>query len=542
MNLSHNFRTKNNYLRFSFDAALVIVLCLVGYLYTSNIGEFLDIGLYDESVYLNRGVHIWDVFPDPQGAPIYAIWYFLLSLIQQDTLSLYYMNYKVMTTLLPVMFYIALRSYRVSWVLAFILSIGLLYSAANFPVWPKVSHFAIILLLFGFSIAALCSRKVNKAAVMLVTTLLVSYVRPEVFLSFVLLAALFSFLFFKTIRGAPVYGSTLLLVVLVLTAILVISLGTPMGSGGRSMVAFGQHYSLNWVRWNADKRDPWTSWGDIVESEFGEVSSPAQAVARNPSAVLRHVASNLMVLPSTIWSMFGNPHPPNSRLSLAIAVCLLLTGAFGAVSLRKQTPLRYMAQLSENWRSSYVTSISVVAIVLPGIISIIFIYPREHYVLIVGVFFVFLVAVLFGRQMSTDRHQLNYAAFVFACILPVLTARPAFDSRLEAPQPVLDTILFLRTWDLKMPVSLLEVDGGYAIYLNRNFVWKHRRVPVELDSKTTDVVVWSHRFGNQSNVLNSHEWKLFRSDPEAFGFVRLNIPNVQDRVLFVKREVYSTFR
>jgi len=80
------------------DGIIALLLFLIGWIYTFGIEQFLDIGLYDESYYLYRGVSIpTQGFPQAQSAPIYAAWYYLLSLFQHDRVALYYLNYKGMT-------------------------------------------------------------------------------------------------------------------------------------------------------------------------------------------------------------------------------------------------------------------------------------------------------------------------------------------------------------------------------------------------------------------------------------------------------------
>jgi hypothetical protein len=62
-----------------------------------------------------------------------------------------------------------------------------------------------------------------------------------------------------------------------------------MGGGDRSMVAFGQHYSLNWVRWNNDERNPMTNWEAIVKNDFGDADSVFSAIISNPYVFSRHL-------------------------------------------------------------------------------------------------------------------------------------------------------------------------------------------------------------------------------------------------------------
>ena len=93
-------------------------------------------------------------FPDPQWAPLYAVWYFLLSLIQPDRVALYYLNYQLITILLPVALYAVLRRCRLAAPAAAGIAFFVLIGAINLPVWPKVSHFALVVILVTLAAAA----------------------------------------------------------------------------------------------------------------------------------------------------------------------------------------------------------------------------------------------------------------------------------------------------------------------------------------------------------------------------------------------------
>ena len=83
------------------DFAVLMIILLVGWVYTFEIESVLDIALYDETSYLYRGLLIPNGFPSAEAAPLYALWYYLLSLLQHDAIDLYFLNYKLMTVLPP---------------------------------------------------------------------------------------------------------------------------------------------------------------------------------------------------------------------------------------------------------------------------------------------------------------------------------------------------------------------------------------------------------------------------------------------------------
>ena len=310
---------------------LLIVLLLAGIVFTAGLDRVVDLGLYDESKYLAQGLAAPAAWPGAQQAPLYAVWYLVLSWLQPDAVKLYYLNYLVVTCLLPLALFVALRSYRVGRAAAFLLALGLLLCRANLPVWPKVGHAALVILLAGLAVTSRARRSRTRAAALAAAALLTSYVRPEMYLSFLGLTGLTGWLTWRTVRRRDDDGDwrvdVLPFAALLAAAVaLALAWGVPPGSGGRSLIAFGQHYSIHWVRWNHDPRDPWTHWKQIVESDFGELGNltgPISLVKSNPGAVARHVAANLRALPATLSRLFGSFHPA-SRPALLVPILALL--------------------------------------------------------------------------------------------------------------------------------------------------------------------------------------------------------------------------
>ena len=91
------------------------------------------------------------------------------------------------------MLFITLRAWSVSRVLSLFLSFAFLFSYANFPTWPKVSHFAMLVLLSGFFLSSFVRNRILQTAALVITTFLTSYVRSELFLAFVCTAILLAF-------------------------------------------------------------------------------------------------------------------------------------------------------------------------------------------------------------------------------------------------------------------------------------------------------------------------------------------------------------
>src|SRR5258708_27418370 len=132
------------------DGVVLLALALAGWNLTYGLQDLIDIGMFDEGLYLYHGVTLLHGLPGADAAPLYAVWYFILSLLQPDRAALYYLNYKLMTVLPVLLLYLVLRRYKVGLIPATVIAFFFLIESINLPVWPKVSHFSVILILASF--------------------------------------------------------------------------------------------------------------------------------------------------------------------------------------------------------------------------------------------------------------------------------------------------------------------------------------------------------------------------------------------------------
>lgn len=314
------------------DLIYLLTLLLAGLIFTSNLRTFLDIGLFDESKYLQRGIEMFAQFPNPEHGPFYSLWYHLLSLYYRDSIDLYYANYAAMTFLPSVALFLSLRAYKISAIISFLFSIAFLCIEGNFQTWPKVSHFAVIIILLGFSVTAFFSSNDKKLFVISATSLIVSYIRPEYFYASIILFLIVGTAAILKYKRTRLFSSfRLVLANLVLLIIFCLGLGDPTSSGNRDLVAFGQHYAKNWIRQNNDRRDPWTEWYEILQKDFGDVGKFSDVLKTNPPAVLRHALQNVDRLPGELKSFLRSSYPLSIAQSYGLKIMLLVLIVIGTL-------------------------------------------------------------------------------------------------------------------------------------------------------------------------------------------------------------------
>ena len=535
------------------DVVAVLSLLLCGVIYTNGLYEHFDVWFYDESAYLHNGINLINVVPSGENAPLYAIWYYLLSIVQPDLLSLYYLNLRVLSVTLPMFAYVALRVVGSRAVVSFIASLYILACWGNYLVWPKVSHFLLLVVLAG----VICSVQVKsltfKVAIFASAALLAAYVRPEFFVSFGIFVIGLVALIFRQAHKllARKYFIGVGSFILAWTSLLA-WLSLPVGGGNRSLIAFGQHFASNYVDWSGDKRNPITMWGEILADNFGQISNAGQSIFINPAAVLHHIGFNLFKFPHAFFNVFGGTNSTSHILMLSISIFFLALGfATGLLNVKKIA--QFFAQILRTKFNKFPREILfLLPFFIPTIIAIFAIYPRIHYIIILGV--LSLVGVcgftsyVFNMQSaipSKTSEKTELVSVFLVCCLSIFLIRPLHSSLEIVNLPNLKTIEFVKTLKLTDQVKMLEAEGGYSIYLGSNF---QRIAEYDKNSSFDDfmahnnvnMIVLSPGLQSDQRFLLDPKWLEFIAQPEIFDFVEKNVPGTDERKILIHRKLLGS--
>lgn len=547
-----------------YDLMIMIGLLLAGYKYTFGLEHLIDIGLYDESYYLLSGVNLLkDGLPYSEGAPFYTVWYFIGSLWQPDRIQLYFLNYKVLTLSLPVVAYILLRRKSVSWLPSAVMAFLFLLCYGNLPIWPKVSLLAILVILSFFIIASCFSMLEARLGILLLGALTSSYIRPELFLSFLPLCALSVGVMFLRIqallrqkqsreeqkgvvderqhRWRPI---SILLFTLLTSGILISYMGMPMGSGNRSLIAFGQHFALNWVDWTGSPLSPWLDWEEIIKRAFGDVHTIGEALVSNPTLFFRHLGQNLILTPlklvglSFIHAPILLPHAGGY-----VEGYLLLAGVGLLIFIYRARVIQNIQFNLSSDRDNRLFLMTTICYILPGVISAMVISPRSHYLSISSILLPTLAATLLLANQKISGILTTKSLFVLLLIGIAITPSDPAWSRDTLATPHLDVIKFIQTLDITASAKILEAEGGYHIYLGDNF----ERVGEE--QKTShfhsfrrengiNMIVLTDKLRKDVRFVNDQEWQHFLENYEKWGYISMAIPRT-DRELIVAEELFE---
>ncbi|HRF79349.1 MAG TPA: hypothetical protein PL070_04610 [Flavobacteriales bacterium] len=502
---------------------LFFSLCLVVAWYHT---QRMDIGLYDETAYLQRGAKIDTIgLPTADMAPLYSLWYRFLQLLIGDPVQRYFANQFITVALLPIGTYLLLLQLGTTQRASFITSIFLLFSTLNVLNWPRVSVFAMLVLLTGL-LLALRSRDRDRQWASVVSAIAVCvFIRPEFALS---LGCAFLLWLADLARRRKSLNLAAWMPVAFTGAfalLLFLALGDPFANG-RSMVAFGQHYALNVAETTDSTTDPWTNWEAIARKDLGTTASVSQALRNAPEKIVWHLGTNLRNTAATLARMLL---PAGARVSrMAMLLILIMVGAVAILAWKGA---------DRTWRSHGFFVVASAVICLPAVLSAIIIYPRQHYL----IFPVSLLIILFVNQAyPRNAHRPRWAMVpAIAAVLIMLLYLRIHPEPL--PRPVLATINALRTLPADTELVILDADGGYDAYLGSGA----KRIIAQNKDRGFDefiaqhgihVIVASPRLLNDHRYQTDPTWRAFLNGLNDHGFRKVSV-NGTGTTLYIARTI-----
>lgn len=512
------------------DLVIVILILIASLKLTFGLENIFDIELWDESNYLYRGVKLVIEGGTTAWSPLYSLWYYLISLFQPDRVNLFYLNYKLMIILPPILTYILLRKNKAPIYLSLIVSFFLLASYALIFISVRVSHLALILILVTLILISFTNSFFRASLLASFGALGVSYIRPEYFLTYVLLLLILTITIAFAYKKLSRDQLTSLIVFVSSSILLLFILGIPT-SGDRSMIAFGQHFSLNWTQWTDSKLNPFSDWQIIISENFGAAQNIFEAFRNNPSMFLRHIIYNLReTMPHHFFPLLV-PIFPLGNFFKTVGILLI----FGFL-------IRNISHIHKNLIEYRKFLFFAGLFLLPELISVALIYPRDHYLLLPFVLIIIVVATLVGSH-PLEEESIIYIFITILLGLLLIVITPTFSAQTTTFKPNLTTIRTIQSLNIKKPVNLLENGGGYYIYLSDNFRWvtsfdKSESFNIFLLDKKINMIVVNKPLSIDTHFRYDREWKQFLKNYAEFDFTQIDIPN-SENVILVKDDLLN---
>jgi hypothetical protein len=223
------------------------------------------------------------------------------------------------------------------------------------------------------------------------------------------------------------------------------------------MMAFGQHYSLFWAEDNHVDIDAFLNWGSIIGRELPDINSELQAIVKYPEKLLNFFKFNMLSSirqgGRAILALFTD----STTFFIAFVVIVLIFSLLGArISLIKTRQSRGGSPPA--WQDIVLW----IVLASPSLISIVLIYPRGHYLVILVSIMVLGCALIYRRYCSNDSPVLATAlSLAFAVtVIPVAAV----------PRPNMEVVNALQKQGALG--RLLELDGGWCYYVPKQCISK----------------------------------------------------------------------
>jgi len=536
------------------DIILFCFLIMASMKFVSSIETSMDIGLADESYFLHNGVKlIENGLPSAQWAPLYAIWYYLLSSLEKDTINLFYLNYKILIFLTTLALYICLRRIKVNPYVSIISSFFYLISVIP-QLFVHCLLFALLILLLFLIFTTFARSEEEHHFLLGIGILLLSLVRPEYFISFLLFCLVFLYFILQKIKAGLIKYNSGLLIMFSFSAIVFLQLyffGNPL-HGDRSWLAFGMNFSRNFVRWHNLSINPWSNWEQITKSVFGDANSIISAATSNSKEFFRHILYNAVGYIKNLIDM------PLSALQNLIPVILnklirrtelLFIIIIIIHLLRKRHDIK---KISDNKVIRHFLLIFVV-ISIPVMLTALIMTPNYHYLTIQAVIFIIFFSYLISKSITsyTEKKQTRLlTSFLLGVLIFLLTPNrfngwdimpmPKMEGKigLQMKQQDLKTIKFIRALNITEKVNMLEAARGYFVYLGDNYKMiteseKKEKFDNFILNNKVNMIVSDKTLEQDTRFIDDSEFKSFLEKPDRLGFTKIKIPNTE-KYLFVK--------
>ena len=512
---------------------MLVIILLAGLKFTAGL-EMIDITGSDDICYMFRGINIFQKSISAEYSPLYSLLYRMVWIPCQNTVTTYYIVQKLVTVLPCILLYAVLRKNKIHIFISVVVSVFFLTSQMNFPVLPKPSHFALSIVLGTLVCVREKGSISSNMGVVAIGSLIASYVRPEFFPIFICTALLCMVTSIIGLRnGNPFHALAPSFFVILASLLIIPASGIPAFSeAGREMVAFGQHFSLNWVRWNDSDLDPMRDWQKITTDNFADSKNITEAACKNPRLFAKHLVYNSVRLAAKPIKL-ATPHPLANPHIYSKFSGLFLFGMLGLYLLKIRNNL--VSRLRQTYDNYKITLLPLLILCIPGITSSLLIYPRDHYLLIPGAMAMIVVSMVINPDVKfRNTPTLNvFTALGVLLIVPVMSdiQKSTTDNK--------NSILDLISMNIKEPVNILASEELYAYFLGPNYqnVSAHSKnsdFQTFLKDKNITLIVLSRDLDVHPKFINDPTWHEFISNCDTFGFSSHTVSNSGNRILISK--------
>jgi hypothetical protein len=329
--------------------------------------EIYRVSMADETIYLRNGLRFSAAsFDNYELFPLHSAWYALLHQFVEDPITLFKLSAVLQLSLLVLLVVLVTQALGRVPIVAFGFGMALLATPIlGVSASPFSQRSALIVVLLGVALASRVKDPLLRAIPIGLTFLVASFARSEFILAFYLVSlglALYVLLGHRDRAGIRCLG---IYALCVLSFSLLLNFPV-LADSKRSMMAFGQHYAVQLQSEGVDI-DPWLHWREAMADTFGGSTSIQGALWANPTAFFGHL----------VWSAKGLLVWAKELHLLSLFLLVFSLGACLRYGLGLWRRLR--AQRDAGLEADAVLWVALALGMLPILISIFLVAPRNHY-------------------------------------------------------------------------------------------------------------------------------------------------------------------
>lgn len=519
---------ENNYLKwdqFIWVGILCIIIC--GINVTAGLDKYMDVLFWDESLYLHRGYNMFPQIPRVWG-PTYSFWYKILSFFITDKVELYYFNFKLTTILVSLMLFIFLLSCGVQRVLSLIFAILFLSSFINLPIWPRISHFCIIIILSGLIIAKYQKSYLSKFIIVTFALLICGFARPELYLSFIACFIISYILFFLKIKKLSKLELFQILLLTIFVLIVYIYFKTPLNNGdsGRGLGVLVQHIAMNISQWNKDENIFWIDFPNIIKANCIIPEQPTwkEIIQKNATLLEKHFFSNIinyLIQTGKIIISFFAPIFTKQFHWLCLMVCIILFIVYFSYT---------RSIIKKRWRfyglikSNIFTIFILLIFAAVPVFVCIYAYPREHYLVLQVPFLLLLTAIIISSiavEIEKPIQKIVVISFILFFVLPSTEDFTYFSMfRKEDSLCNQKTLAYIKQhYTTNDSVRIFDVEGSLISLLPSNFTDYNNKYLTNKDSIDLSDFILHNKFDIIYNTPTLLHLKSIQNDTILFDLL-----------------------
>lgn len=513
------------------NTACIATLVFISYCLTNNIQQHWDIIAADEISYLKFGKNIL-LEPRFDWGFLYNLWYKFLSLFQSNTVELYYLNYKVLISSIPILLFLCLLVYNINSIVAFIIAYLFLISKLHITTWPFVSDFCIILMLCFFIIISYIKDIAWKSVVLTFFTFLLYLTRPEYIIAF------FIALCFSVYQNRNNKKRWIVLFAMIVFLIAIGGNTNKLAGIDRSFLAYAQHYIITYKIWNKDSTLDLYQYIALAPKIFGKSYTFLGSIIFNPVEAIRHVFTCIgfylltlvkstedFLLPS-VWLQ------PIGKIKHLIFFCLLFCAL-----------LFYKKYKSGNFiKENKFLLFSMFIFFMAAAISNFIIGYNPHYFQLHFILYVLLFSKLLFSNfvIPSTNWTLVFVCLIFIALAPKIHKYPfqQVDYTEKNNSPIQKLAVILNEMNNKEKHCLLAYQTNiHFIVEGNNFsgvdVFSIDKPFIQfIIKKKVDYIYVNDQFKNDVRLIKDEEWKLFIANPEKYNFAKKEIINSKNYLLY----------